>query len=244
MSAIAAVILAFNEERRIEDCIASVRWADEVVVVDTFSDDNTVALSQAAGATVLQQQFENFSQIRNAALERVRWSWIFFLDADERATPELADEIRQVTVNRPENGWWVPRHNYIFGRLTLWAGWYPDYQMRLLRRGHARYERAVHEVVALDGDAGYLQHPLDHYNYETVSQFHEKQRRYTDFEVQILHREGVRPRWHTPYSQTARHFWWRLVTLKGYRDGLHGLRLSMLTAWYQGIKFLALRRLS
>ncbi len=243
MSKIAAVILTLNEERHIRDCIASVAWASRVVVVDTFSTDQTVVLARAAGAEIIEHPFENYAQIRNAALDRVDAPWVFFVDADERSTPELAAEICQVTSERPENGWWVPRHNYLFGKLTLGAGWYPDYQMRLLRQGTARYERPVHEVVALQGQAGHLQTPLIHYNYDTVAQFRAKQARYTEFDAQILAQDGVRPRVYTPVRQAVRHFFWRYRTLRGYRDGLHGLRLCLLMAWYEGVKYHKLRQL-
>jgi hypothetical protein len=240
---IAAVILTLNEQRHICDCIESVRWADRVVVLDTESTDETVSLARAAGAEVLQHRFEDFAQIRNHALEWVDSPWIFFVDADERATPALADEVRLVTGERSEDGWWVPRHNYLFGKLTLGAGWYPDYQMRLLRRGKAHYQRAVHEIVDLGGEAGHLRNPLLHYNYDTVAQFHARQARYTDFDAQELLREGVRAQVYSPVTQSIRHFFWRLVTLGGHRDGLHGLRLCLLTAWYEGVKYRKLRRL-
>lgn len=243
MNAIAAAILTLNEETNIRECIESVSWADRVVVIDTQSTDETVPLARAAGAEVIVHPFENYAQIRNVGLRVIKSPWLFFIDADERATPELAAEIRQVTAERSENGWWVPRHNYLFGRLTLGAGWYPDYQMRVLRRGTARYERPVHEIVVLEGEEGHLQNPMRHYNYETVAHFRAKQARYSDYDAEILHQKGVRPRFYTPYSQALRHFYWRFVNLDGYRDGLHGFRLSLLTAWYEGVKYRKLRKL-
>lgn len=241
---IAAVVLTLNEEENIEACLASLEWADRRVVFDSFSTDRTVELARQGGAEVIQHPFENYAQQRNAALERVDAEWIFFVDADERATPELAKEVRAVTAgDREEVAWWVPRHNYIFGRLTLGAGWYPDYQLRLVRRGHARWERPVHEIAVVDGPTGYLQTPLIHYNYRDLSDFIARQRRYTDYDVRVLLDEGVRPRFYTPYTQAARHFWWRFVTLRGARDGLHGLRLSLLMAYFEAVKYRRLRRM-
>ena len=240
---VTAIVLTLNEEQHIADCLASLAWADRRVVFDSFSTDGTVALARQAGAEVLQHPFENFAAQRNAALDRVEAEWVFFVDADERATPALAEEIRQVTSgDRAEVAWWVPRHNYIFGRLTLGAGWYPDYQMRLVRRDRARWERPVHEVAVVDGPEGYLRHPLIHYNYADVEDFIARQRRYTAYDVEILRRQGVRPRFYTPYTQAVRHFWWRFVTLRGLRDGLHGLRLSLLMAYYEMVKYRSLRR--
>lgn len=230
---LAGVILTYNEVAHIAACIHSLRWADEVVVFDSFSTDGTVELARQAGARVLQHPFANYAQQRNAALDAVEADWVFFVDADERATPELAAEVRSVLA-REENGWWVPRHNYIFGRLTKGAGWYPDYQMRLLRRGAARYDpaRPVHELVILEGKAGHLSHPLIHYNYATLAEFMAKQARYIEYEARRFYRQGVRPKPHHYLSQPLRHFYWRFITLRGYRDGLHGLRLSLLMAYY------------
>ncbi len=229
-----AIILTKNEARNVVACIESLAWADRVVVLDCYSEDETVALARDAGAQVIQHPFENFAQQRNAALDAVRADWVFFVDADERGTPALGEEIHRVIQRDDVNGWWVPRHNYIFGRLTHGAGYYPDYQMRLLRAGCGRYERPASEIVVLQGADGYLNEPLIHYNYENVAQFHAKQRAREPFEALTLHRQGVRLRPHTFLLQPLRHFWWRYVTLKGYQDGLHGLRLCLLLAYYFG----------
>ena len=245
--AMIAAILTLNEERHIRACIESVAWADGVLIVDCFSTDSTVALAEAAGARVIQHPWENYSVQRNVALEAARdVDWVLFIDADERATPALAAEIQQVSANCAEVGWWIPRHNYIFGHRMKGAGWWPDHQLRLLRPQHARYDplRAVHEEAILDGAAGYLQQPLIHYNYETLAQFHAKQRRYTDYDASILRQKGITARFYTPYSQAARHFWWRFVTLCGWRDGLHGMRLCALMAYYEMLKYRKVRKTS
>ncbi len=229
-----AAILTKNEERNIVPCVESLLWCDDVVVFDSFSEDRTVELAQETGARVVQHPFRNFADQRNAALDAIESDWVFFVDADERATPELAREIRQVIQRTEINGWWVPRDNYIFGRLTRGAGYYPDYQMRLLRAGCGRYERPASEIVVLNGADGYLTQPLIHYNYETVAQFHIIQSAREIFEATNLHRQGVQLRPHRLLVQPVRHFWWRYVTLKGYQDGLHGLRLCLLLAYYFG----------
>jgi (heptosyl)LPS beta-1,4-glucosyltransferase len=236
---LAAVILARNEEINIEDCIASVRWADRIVVfVDPRSEDRTVELAQDAGADVLTNPFQNYAQQRNDALNAVDADWILFIDADERS-------IRSLLASGQHNGYWIPRHNYIFGKLTRFTGWYPDYQMRLLRRGHAHYDpdRQVHELVVLDGEPSYLAAPFVHYNYRSFAQFVEKQNRYVQYDARILKEQGIQPKPHKFLTQPIRQFIWRYVTLKGYRDGLHGLRLSLLMAWYEFQKYVHLRRL-
>ncbi len=244
---IAVVILTKNEARHISECIASARWADHIVVSDSFSDDGTQALAAAAGAQVIERPFEGWARQRNHALHALDTfaaDWVFFLDADERITPELAAELRQVTL-RPEVGWWVPRHNFIVGKRIQHAGWYPDYQLRLLKRGFARYDpsRPVHEVVTLDGAEGRLRSHLLHYNYDTWAQFHRKQQTYAAYEAKILHDKGIRPRPHNYLLQPLREFRRRYITLAGWRDGWHGLKLSALMAWYVFRTYLELGRM-
>lgn len=233
---LAVIILTKNEVRHIGECIATLGFADRVVVSDSYSDDGTVEIAQAAGAEVHQRPFDNFAGQRNAALAAVDADWIFFVDADERIPPALAAEVRQMLVERSEVGWWVPRHNFIVGHAVRHGGFYPDYQLRLLRRDWARYdpERPVHEVVLLDGPSGYLQNPMIHYNYASWAQFHGKQRRYAELEGRILIERGVKPWPHKFIRQPLREFWRRYMTLGGYKDGWTGLKLGALLGFYYG----------
>jgi glycosyltransferase involved in cell wall biosynthesis len=237
-SEIVAIVLTRNEERHIGECLDALAWADRRVVIDTASTDRTCEIAREHRAEVRPLPFENFAAQRNKAMELIDAEWVLFVDADERVTPELADEIRLVVAARmEENGWWIPRKNYLFGKLTRGAGYWPDHQMRLLRRGHARYVRPASETVELDGRAGFLQNALIHYNYESIAQFHHKQRVREEFELSNLSDQFVRPKRRALITQPLRHFWWRFVTLKGYRDGLHGLRLSILLAYYFGYRY-------
>jgi (heptosyl)LPS beta-1,4-glucosyltransferase len=258
MVKLAAVVLTKNEEQHIGACLDSLAWAERRVVFDSFSTDRTGVIAREHGADVIQHPFSDYASQRNAAMQAVDAEWIFFVDADERATPELAEEITGLVgsgapaglsvtnpaqASTPEawreniSGWSVPRHNYLFGQLTRGAGYWPDYQMRLLRRGRAHFDRPASEIVELDGPAGHLQNALLHYNYETIAQFHQKQTFRIDFEAENLYRRGEKYRFYSPYYMTIRHFWWRYITLKGYRDGLHGLRLCLLLAYYFGYRY-------
>ncbi len=246
MSGLSTVTLALNEEANIVACLESVAWADErIVVLDSRTTDRTAELARQAGARVVERPFVNFADQHQAALGLAAHDWVFSIDADERATPELAEEIRRAIERPSPVGWWVPRHNIIWGRQIRHTGWYPDYQLRLMRRSRVRYdpEREVHELVIVDGEAGYLQHALVHYNYRTVAEFLHKTERYTEFEARILHKAGVRPRLRSLIGQPLREFWRRYVHYQGYRDGGHGLLLSLLMAYYRGLTYWRLRQM-
>jgi hypothetical protein len=242
-----AIILTYNEAHNIVDCIESVRFADHIVVFDSFSTDATVHLAKKAGVEVIQHRFLDYASQRNAALNAVvgRADWALFVDADERVTPELANEISSVILEPQFVGWHIPRFNYIFGKLTLGAGWYPDYQTRLLRVGAARYdpERQVHELVLLDGELGTLKQHFIHLNYRNLDQFRAKQNRYVEYEANMMFQQGIQPKPQNYILQPCRQFWWRFITLKGYRAGLHGLRLSAYMGWYELRKYVTLRQL-
>ena len=228
------MVLTLNEAKHIGDCLDSLAWADDRLVFDSFSNDATCEIARAHGARVIQHPFQNYAQQRNAALAAVNASWVFFLDADERCTPELADEIR-ATLSAPRSTVYsVPRHNYLFGKLTLGAGWYPDFQARLFQVGQAGFDpmREVHETAQYVGEMGYLRHEAIHYNYENVAQFHLKQRKYTEYDASILFKQGIRPKPRNFILQPLREFHRRFISLKGYRVGAHGLHLSLLMAYY------------
>ncbi|MBI4771767.1 MAG: glycosyltransferase family 2 protein [Chloroflexi bacterium] len=239
-----AIVLTLNEQEHLPDCLASLRWTDELVVFDSFSSDRTLEIARRAGARVHQRAFDNYAAQRNAALAACpQAEWVLFVDADERVPPALAEEIRAVMQQGRAAAGWIPRHNYIFGRLTLHAGWYPDYQLRLLRPDRARYdpERPVHELALVDGPEVHLSRPMVHLNYASVHEFVARQRTYAEYDAQILYRHGQRARPWNYVLQPLRQFWWRYVTLHGWREGLHGLRLSVLMAYFQ---FVLYRRLA
>lgn len=245
---LAAVVLTKNEELNLSDCLESLRWADEIIVFDALSTDRTTELAEQMGARVIRHPFQDFAAQRNSALATTEAEWVFFVDADERATSALAAEVRQVVAGREENepsGWWVPRDNYMIGHRMRGGGWYPDYQLRLLHRGKAIYDsaRPVHEIVLLDGRSDYLKNALVHLNYKSVAQFRQKMARYTELEARILHEQGTRVRPWTYLTMPVREFWRRFVKLRGYRDHVYGLLFCGLMAWYTLATHLCLRRL-
>ena len=235
---LSAVVLTRNEEKHIRECLASVQdFANELLVLDSYSTDRTAALAQEMGARVESRAFDDYPNQRNAALELARGDWIFFIDADERATPAVGAEICAAT-SGPMVGYWIPRRNFIFGKEIRHTGWSPDYQPRVLRKGRARFDpaREVHELVLWDGEVGYLGEPLIHYNYESLAQFRKKQIQYTQYEAQIWYAEGKRARGRGFVGQPLREFLRRFITLQGWRDGGYGLLLSVLMAYYAFVR--------
>jgi (heptosyl)LPS beta-1,4-glucosyltransferase len=235
-------VLTLNEAAEIGACLGSLGPAEEVLLLDSGSTDGTLAAARAAARgmpitlRVAQRPFRDYADQRNAALNLLRTDWVFFVDADERSSPEQAAEVAaRIAAPDAPAGFWVPRANIIFGKRMHHTGWWPDYQLRLFQVRQGRYDpaRPVHELVQLHGRAEHLKTPLVHYNYRRVGQFIAKQRRYARHEAQQRRGSGERVRPRALLTLPAREFYWRAVTLAGWRDGGHGLLLSGLMAWYR-----------
>jgi glycosyltransferase involved in cell wall biosynthesis len=251
MSTVTACVVARDEAENLAELLPTLNWADELlVVIDNATQDDSREIARAIADRVETRGFVSFSALRNAALDLVASDWVFFVDADERVSPALAAEARAAIAGatlphrgeRPPAGdgeqtpvaFWVPRLNVMFGRLILGGGWYPDAQLRLLRRDAARYDEAllVHEQAQVSGPTGNLGEPLLHLNYRSFRQFIRKQRRYTELEARTLVQQGVRPRRRALLSAPLREFARRYVNLRGWVDGPVGLFLSLAMAYY------------
>jgi glycosyltransferase involved in cell wall biosynthesis len=228
---ITAAILAVDEGELVAGCLASVAWADErLVVLDAAATDRTRDVVLASRARVVERPWQGFPRQRNVALDLAVGDWVLFVDADERVPPSLAREVRRRVSDAGEvAGFWIPRRNVIAGVWVRHAGWWPDRQLRLLRRGRARYDEggAVHEVAALDGPTGTLDQPFLHLNYETLAEFRARQRRYAALEARALWERGVRARPHNLLLQPIREFRRRTFELGGIHQGPLGLRLGL-----------------
>ena len=224
MSDLTAVVLTLNEEAHIADCLESLKWCDEVIVLDSLSTDRTVEIARQHGAKAILRPFGDFADQRNAALELIDSDWVLFVDADERVSTQLAAEMLQAIRNPRFNGFWIPRHNYQMGKLILHAGLYPDYQLRLFRKREGHYDPAqkVHEGVSIEGDGGYLKNPLIHISCHTWSDFVDHQKHWARLKAEVHFERGVKPSYHFIVGPTLE-FLRRYIYLQGYRDGLHGL---------------------
>jgi hypothetical protein len=233
--AVTAIVLTLDEERHLPDCLASLAWADNVLVLDSGSTDGTRECARQAGAELHVHPFDNYSVQRQHALTLARTPWVLFVDADERVSPALASEIRAALADPAAVGYWLPRVNLFWGHEMRGGGWWPDHQLRLLRADRASFDpaRAVHEVARVDGPTSQLENPLTHINYESVAEFKSKQSEYATLEVAKRGAAGQMVKPHHLLAQPARELWRRYVTLGGWRDGYTGLTVCALMAWFE-----------
>jgi glycosyltransferase involved in cell wall biosynthesis len=246
MPRLSVIVIALNQEANIGDCLASVSFADEIVVVDTGSADRTVELAGAYTDRVLSASWEGFGRTKNFALDQARGEWVFSLDTDERVPPALRDEILAVVqADGPGNGYRVARKNYFCGRWIRRLGWYPDYTLRLFRRGQGRFrDREVHEEVVVAGSVGTLQTPLTHYSYRSVSEYVARMDRYARLAARELAKAGRRP---VPGELFFRPFFAFLhlyFIRRGFLEGTPGYTLAVLMSLYKFLKYYYLRELA
>ncbi|HWT83666.1 MAG TPA: glycosyltransferase family 2 protein [Candidatus Methylomirabilis sp.] len=245
-SPISIVIITRNEERNIRACLESVKWADEVVICDSGSVDRTLAIAAEYGARTFQDEWRGFAGHKNLAVERARHPWVLVLDADERVTPALQQQIEAVLADpTAPDGYLISRRNYFLGRWMRGCGWSPDETIRLFRRGRGRFgERAVHEAVAVDGRVGRLAEPLEHFTYDSVSGFLQRMDRYSTLAAEELQRAGRSAHW---WDVAGRPAWtlFRMWLLQGgWREGWRGLVLSGLYGCYTFAKYAKLWELN
>ena len=185
-----------NEERNFEECIASVAWADEIIVYDSHSTDDTIAIAETAGAKIVKRVFDTFAVHKNWALDNVefRHPWVLLLDADERVTDLLAKEIKEaVKTQEGPVGYHIARKTVFCGTWMRHSGVYPDYNLRLIQAGHGRYEdRIVHEHMIVDGPAGYLKDHLLHDDDKGIERFFDRHNHYTSLEAVEIMRERLK----------------------------------------------------
>ncbi|MGH7259916.1 MAG: glycosyltransferase family 2 protein [Nitrospiraceae bacterium] len=244
---VSAVVIAYNDEPNMRACLESITWADEVIVVDSHSTDATEKISREFTDKVFQHDFHGFGRLRNEAVAHASHDWVFSLDTDERATPEIRDEIRCVLAQGPEaDAYFVPRRNYFLGRLIRHCGWYPDYrQPQLFRKSRMTYrDELVHESFDLDGTVGYLSQHVLQYPFRDLDQYLAKMDRYSDLMADRMARQGRRFRTHQLVTHPVFTFMKMYLGRAGFLEGMPGLILSGLYAYYTFIKYAKLWEMS
>ncbi|MFH0779199.1 MAG: glycosyltransferase family 2 protein [Candidatus Eisenbacteria bacterium] len=240
------IVPTFNEEKNIADCLESVGWADEVLVVDSFSTDSTVSICKSHGARILQHEYVNSAAQKNWALPRAANRWVLIVDADERVSGELKEDVFSHLERGPElDGYWVRRRNVFMGRPVRFCGWQRDKVLRFFNREAGRYEeKRVHAEVELRGRGGFLRGHLFHDSYTDFSSYLRKLDRYTDWGAQDAAKRGVRfPVARLLFRPPARFFRMYLLQL-GFLDGVRGLVICALAAMSVFVRYAKLWRLS
>lgn len=240
MSTLSVITVAKDEERNIAACLESVAWAHERIVVDTGSIDRTGEIARAMTERVLTLPWRGYGGTKNDALIHAHGEWVLWLDADERVTPELAAEIRQVLAGpvTDVSAYAMPRRAWFLGRWMMHGGWYPSPVTRLFRRGTARFtERSVHEELVVDGRTEMLRGDLLHYTDPDLHHYFTKFNRYTTLAAEDLDAAGRR--WSLtgqllrPAYQFARMYFFR----RGFLDGVQGLILAVVSSAYVFVKY-------
>jgi glycosyltransferase involved in cell wall biosynthesis len=245
MARLSVVVICFNEEAILGECLSAVPWADEIVVLDSFSTDRSLQIARRYGAKVFQHAWQGYARQKTLALREASHPWVLSLDADEVVSPELAEEIRSTLSRDPDlAGYRIPRMTRYLGRFLRHC-WYPDLKVRLFQKALGRWgEQDVHETVLLDGPCGRLRHPLLHYSFPSIREHLETIQRYTGLSAASLARSG------RPFSLARLlgsplfMFLQQYVGKRGFLDGVPGLVASVLSAFHEFVKYAKLYELT
>jgi len=231
---LSAIITSYNEEINIKECLESVAFADDVLLVDSFSTDRTLELARAVPRVrILQREYFGSAAQKNWAMDQTVHPWILIVDADERVTPALASEISDLLERGPQaKNYTIRRRNLFLDRLIRHSGWSTDKVVRLVRRGAARYpKRRVHADISPDGPAPTLENALLHYTFRSLGQYLEKLHRYAEWGAADAYRKGKRPGAAELFLRPVWRFLRMYVFQAGFLDGRHGLVLCTLQAY-------------
>ena len=250
---ISAAIITLNEAARIERCLSSLSFCDEIVLVDSNSTDQTTALAGRFTDRIYYKEFKGDGRQKNIAVSKTSGRWIFLIDADEVVSPALSKEIVSIVKARDAEcdsnhsnpgpvAWELPRRNHVGGVWVRHGGWFPDFQTRLWLKGKARYEETqVHPGLIVDGRLGRLEQPLDHYTYDSLDDYRSRMVRYARSRAEDYLARGKKASSWSPFLHQAWSFFRAYLLRGGYRDGLLGWRLALLTAAYTKLKYQNLR---
>jgi len=236
MQKLSVVLITLNEERNIDRCLRSVQWADEIIVVDSFSRDRTVERACAYTEKVYQHEYLGSTRQMERGIGYASGDWILFIDADEEVSEELAREIQEVLRESSDiTGYEILRKPWAFGKWIEHGGWFPDYQFRFFRKdSYSVNHEEVHGGFAPRGRAGRLSGCVYHYTYETIYAYVARMNEYTSLQVsnRLEANPGAVTRWHNLILNPLSHFLRMYFSKKGYKDGFHGFVLALLDATY------------
>lgn len=247
MLKLSVVVLTKNEERNIGDCLKSVHgWADEIVVVDDESSDNTLKIVHEYTDKIIQRKMDVEGRHRNFAYSQARNNWVLSLDADERVTEELKAEIEGAIGEGCEyNGFTIPRRNFIGNYWVKYAGWYPSPQLKLFRKDKFRYEEAgVHPRAFMDDPCGHLKGDIIHYSYRNIEDFLNKLNNQTTREAEKWYSQNKPMRLARFLRRTIDRFFRSYIGKKGWKDGFVGFVIAFFAGLYQFLSYLKYREIA
>ena len=243
---VSVYMITYNNEETVERALRSVTWANEIVIVDSFSDDRTVEIGRKFTDKFFQRKWPGHRDQYQYAADLTTHEWIMFVDADEEVSPELADEIRKVLQQKAEgaDGFFVYRRTFYLGRWIRYGGWYPDGEIRLYRRGKGRWEGGLHARVVVNGKVQPLKGLYHHYTYRNISDQIQTIDKYSRIAAEDMIKQGekfslFKLLFHPPFRFIKEYFF-----KSGFRDGLPGLVIVMSTMYYVFIKYAKLWELT
>lgn len=231
MNKLSVAIITKNSEKTIKKCVSSALFADEVVVVDSGSEDNTIQICKNLGCKILQKEWMGFGKQKQFAVDNCKNEWVFVLDSDEVITKELQDEILSILKSPKYKGYKVARLNYFFDKPIYHCGLYPDHTIRLFDKNFGKFSSdEVHEKIVIDGDVGVLKHHMLHFAYDSIEEFIEKQNRYSSLNARQNRLKAViNPYWT---------FFNIFIIKKGFLEGWRGFVIAKLYAQYTFWKYI------
>ncbi|MFQ5715521.1 MAG: glycosyltransferase family 2 protein [Nitrospinales bacterium] len=236
---VSVTIIAFNEESNIERCLESVKWADEIVVLDGHSEDRTVELCRRFTDQVFQEDWNGFGRQKNLCAARASHRWILNIDADEVVSSACAEEIRRELDKGPAHTVYrFPRKNYFGKRWVRYGGWYPDHIARFYDKTRAAFtETRVHEKLFPDTNAGVFNNPLEHYSYRDMAAYVARQNRYSTLFAQEMMERGKTAAWSDVCLRPPAAFMKSYLLRQGFREGFLGLFLAAAAGFYTFLKY-------
>ncbi|NQY28264.1 MAG: glycosyltransferase family 2 protein [Flavobacteriaceae bacterium] len=246
---LSALVITYNEEDNINELIENLSFADEIIIVDSFSTDNTAQkIKQFKKVTLIQHKFTNFSEQRNYALQYANHEWVLFIDADERVSPKLKREIHK-TINNTDNdiiAYEMYRKFYYQKKLVRFSGWQTDKVFRLYNKNNASYKSDlfVHELLDINGETGVLNEKLQHFSFNNYSDYKGKMIHYATLRAKELHIQKLKPNAFHFYIKPFYRFFNHYILRLGILDGKKGIIISYLSAYYVYRRYVELNKLN
>ena len=232
MTKITAIIPTLNEETHIKEAIESVKFADEIIVIDSYSTDKTIEIASNYNVKIIKREFDDFSSQKNFAINQAKHSWIYVLDADERVTTEVEKEILEAVKNPKDCvGFYVRRTFYFCGKKVNYSGFQRDKVIRLFLKEHCKYTGLVHERILTKGELGFFKHKIDHFSYKNYDHYISKMNHYAAIRASELHEKGSKVNIYHVMIKPAARFFIHYILRLGFLDGFTGFLVAKTQAY-------------